>query len=246
MNFPTKGHWRAKSRIEDIVAGLEDLIAKVKQLGIKSIAVPPLGCGYGGLDWRDVEPLIAQAFDSLPEVDVKLYPPSGMPDPSTMPIRTVRPQMTPGRAALIAIIKRYQQGMFDPFVSLLEVHKLMYFLQEAGQALNLQYEAKEYGPYAKNLRQVLIKLDGHFIKGYGAGADDPKKQLELKEGAFEAAEETFGSDPALVQRINQVSALIEGFEDPYGLELLSSVHWVMRHDHAAAESADRAVEAVHG
>lgn len=245
VNFPTKGHWKAKSRIEDVATGLEDLVQKIRELGIRSIAVPPLGCGYGGLDWNDVEPLIVDAFDRLPEVDVKLYPPSGTPDVSTMPIRTERPKMTPGRAALIAIIKRYQQGMFDPFISLLEVHKLMYFLQEAGQRLNLQYEAREYGPYAKNLRQVLIKLDGHFIQGYGAGADDPKKQLELKEGAIEAAEATFGTDPALTERINQVSALIEGFEDPYGLELLSSVHWVMRHNHYAATSADAAIEAVH-
>lgn len=245
VNFPTKGHWRSKSKIDDISAGLDDLIEKVLQLGIKSIAVPPLGCGYGGLDWEDVEPLIAQAFDKVPDVTVKLYPPSGTPDASTMPIRTERPKMTPGRAALIAVIKRYQQAMLDPFISLLEVHKLMYFLQEAGQPLNLHYEAKEYGPYAKNLRQVLIRLDGHYIQGYGAGADDPKKQLELKEGAVEAAEAAFGSDPALIERINQVSRLIDGFEDPYGLELLSSIHWVMRHTPSAAESVDEAINAVH-
>lgn len=244
INFPTKGHWKSKSRIEDIAKGLQDLTAKVRELGIRSIAVPPLGCGYGGLDWADVEPLIVDAFRDLPEVDVKLYPPAGTPDASTMPIRTDRPAMTPGRAALISIIKRYQQGMFDPFITLLEVHKLMYFLQESGQKLNLQYEAGEYGPYAKNLRQVLIRLDGHFLQGYGAGADDPNKPLELKEGAVEAAEATFGADPALTAHVDQVSALIEGFEDPYGLELLSSVHWVMRHDHAAAESADAAIAAV--
>lgn len=241
INFPTKGHWKSKSRIEDIAKGLRDLTAKVRELGICSIAVPPLGCGYGGLDWADVEPLIIDAFHDLPEVDVKLYPPAGT---STMQIRTDRPAMTPGRAALISIIKRYQQGMFDPFITLLEVHKLMYFLQESGQKLNLQYEAGEYGPYAKNLRQVLIRLDGHFLQGYGAGADDLNKPLKLKEGAVEAAEATFGVDLALTAHVNQVSALIEGFEDPYGLELLSSVHWVMHHDDAAAESADAAIATV--
>lgn len=239
--LPHKGYWKSKSRIEDIAKGLQDLTAKVRELGIRSIAVPPLSCGYSGLDWADVEPLIVSAFRDLPEVEVKLYPPAGT---STMPIRTERPAMTPGCAALISIIKRYQQGMFDPFITLLEVHKLMYFLQESGQKLNLQYEAGEYGPYAKNLRQVLIRLDGHFLQGYGAGADDPSKPLELKEGAVEAAEAAFGGDPAVTAHVDKVSALIEGFEDPYGLELLSSVHWVMRNDYAAAESADAAIAAV--
>lgn len=245
VNFPTKGHWRSKSHIEDISNGLDDLIAKIQELGIRSIAVPPLGCGYGGLSWTEVEPLIAHAFESLPDLDVKLYPPSGTPDTSTMPIRTERPKMTPGRAALIGVIKRYQQGLFDPFISLLEVHKLMYFLQEVGQPLNLKYEPKEYGPYAKNLRQVFIKLDGHFIQGYGAGADEPMRQIELKDGAYEEAEVALRNDRELVDRINKVSNLIEGFEDPYGLELLSSIHWVMRHDPVAAESADAAINAVH-
>ena len=245
INFPTKGHWRSKSSLIDIANGLTDLTNKVRQLEIRSIAIPPLGCGYGGLKWADVEPMIVDAFSHLPDVHVKLYPPDGVPEVSTMPNRTERPKMTSGRAALIAIIKRYQEGLLDPFISLLEIHKLMYFLQEAGQPLNLKYEARECGPYAINLRQVLIKLDGHYIQGYGAGDDDPRKPLELAEGAIEAAEEFFGSDQTLHERIDRVSHLISGFEDPYGLELLSSVHWVMRHNSRAADSADEAIDSVH-
>lgn len=244
INFPTKGHWKSKSRISDIETGLQDLIDTVRRLDIRSIAVPPLGCGYGGLSWNEVRPMIEHAFAELPSVQVNLYPPSGAPDPTSMPIRTERPKITPGRAALIAIIQRYQRGLLDPFVSLLEIHKLMYFLQESGEPLKLRYEAKEYGPYALNLRQVLIRLDGHYLQGYGHGSDSPTTPIELKEGAIEAASVLVDSDAALHARMNRVSSLIEGFEDPYGLELLSSVHWVMCHDIAARDSSSAAVEAV--
>jgi O-acetyl-ADP-ribose deacetylase (regulator of RNase III) len=245
INFPTKGHWKSKSRLADISTGLEDLVAQVRDLGIRSIAVPPLGCGYGGLKWSDVEPLIRAAFEGLPEVEVELYPPNGAPEPAAMPIRTERPAITPGRAALISIVDRYRKGLLDPHVQLLEVHKLMYFLQEAGQKLNLRYEARPFGPYALNLRQVLIMLEGHYIKGYGEGSDHPRTKIELKEGAVEAAASLVDNDVDTVARIDRVANLIEGFEDPYGLELLSSIHWVMCHDPEAKDSAEKSIEAVH-
>jgi O-acetyl-ADP-ribose deacetylase (regulator of RNase III) len=245
INFPTKGHWKSKSRLVDIETGLHDLVMQVRQLGIRSIAVPPLGCGFGGLEWKDVEPLIVNAFVSLPDVHVKIFTPSGAPLAATMPNRTERPEMTRGRAALIAVMQRYQQGLFDPFISLLEIHKLMYFLQEAGQPLRLQYEANQFGPYAKNLRQVFIKLEGHFLQGYGDGQDSPSKPIELKEGAIEAAQPVLQGDPELIQRMDRVSTLIDGFEDPYGLELLSSVHWVMCKSAEARESSAAAIVKVH-
>jgi O-acetyl-ADP-ribose deacetylase (regulator of RNase III) len=68
INFPTKRHWRGKSRIEDIRAGLKALIAEINRLNIKSIAIPPLGSGLGGLDWDDVKPLIVAAAKELPGV----------------------------------------------------------------------------------------------------------------------------------------------------------------------------------
>jgi O-acetyl-ADP-ribose deacetylase (regulator of RNase III) len=246
INFPTKGHWRSKSRLADITIGLEDLVEKIKLLEIRSVAIPPLGCGFGGLNWLDVEPIIRNAFLALPDVEVQLFAPNGVPDAATMPIRTERPHITPGRAALIAVVDRYQKGLLDPHVELLEIHKLMYFLQEAGQKLNLRYEARPFGPYALNLRQVLIKLEGHFIEGYGAGSDNPRTKIDLKAGAVEAAETLISGDSDTVERIDRVSTLIEGFEDPYGLELLSSVHWVMCQSTEARDSADATVEAVHG
>lgn len=245
INFPTKGHWRSKSKLSDIQEGLVDLVRVADQLGITSIAVPPLGCGHGGLSWHDVRPLIDLAFRESSNINVLLFEPAGVPDVLTMPNRTERPAMTVGRAALIAIMKRYQDGLLDPFVSLLEIHKLLYFLQEAGQPLRLNYEAKKFGPYASNLRQVLIKVEGHFLQGYGDGQDNPEKPIELIAQAIGEAEEYVRKDPALIARMDRVSALINGFEDPYGMELLSSMHWVMCHDETARESSSQAIALVH-
>jgi len=75
VNFPTKQHWRNSSRIEDIEAGLQSLVGEIRERCIRSIAVPALGCGLGGLEWREVRPRIEAAFASLPEVDVRLYVP---------------------------------------------------------------------------------------------------------------------------------------------------------------------------
>ena len=245
INFPTKGHWRAASRVEDVEAGLQDLVATIRRLYINSIAIPPLGCGNGGLDWQDVRPRIESAFAELPKVRVLLFAPGGAPEASAMPNRTQRPKMTMGQAALIALMDRYLKGLLDPFVTLLEIHKLMYFLQAAGQPLRLQYEAKEFGPYAKNLRQVLIRLEKHYTLGYGDGKDNPTKAIELLPGAVEEAETFLKDDDVIRRRMDRVAALIDGFEDPYGLELLSSVHWVMRENAEARESSEAAAAAVH-
>jgi O-acetyl-ADP-ribose deacetylase (regulator of RNase III) len=228
INFPTKSHWRGRSRIEDIESGLQDLINVVRRLKVTSIAVPPLGCGNGGLDWEEVRPRIEAALGEIPNVRALIYPPEGAPQARQMPNRTEPPGMTMGRAALILLMDRYLKGLLDPFVTLLEIHKLMYFLQEAGQPLRLDYQAKAFGPYATNLRQVLIRLETHYTQGYGDGKDIPTKPIELLPGAVEEAEKFVGGDELLKQRIARVARLIEGFEDPYGLELLSSVHWIMR------------------
>lgn len=94
INFPTKKHWRSKSKLSDIRAGLEDLVRQLKDLSIRSVAVPPLGCGHGGLRWEEVRPVIESAFDQVPDVQVLLFPPEGAPAANDQPVRTDRPKMT--------------------------------------------------------------------------------------------------------------------------------------------------------
>ena len=106
INFPTKRHWRGNSRIEDIEAGLEALIADGEAAGIQSIAVPPLGCGLGGLDWDDVRPRIERF-----RIDCRMYVfvvrPSRCPDAKAMPVRTKKPNMTHARALFIKLMEQY-------------------------------------------------------------------------------------------------------------------------------------------
>lgn len=230
INFPTKRHWRGKSRIDDIETGLTALVDTIQKYNIRSIAIPPLGSGLGGLDWSIVKSRIEEALQSLSDVHIFIYEPNGAPE-KIVHSRNV-PAMTPGRAALVELVNRYLNGLLDPFVTLLEVHKLMYFMQEAGEPLRLKYRRAPYGPYAENLRHVLNAIEGYLVCGYNDGGDKPDKQLQLVPGATNDAARFLDAYPETRDRFNKVAELVEGFESPFGLELLSTVHWVMKQDRA--------------
>ncbi len=229
INFPTKRHWRGKSRMEDIDSGLKALSQEVRSRGIRSIAIPPLGSGLGGLDWADVRPRIEAALRGIEGLDVIIF------EPTTAPVATKSrdvPKMTPGRAALVVLMNRYLAGLMDPFVTLIELQKLMYFMQEAGEPLRLNYIKHYYGPYADNLRHVLTKIEGHLVSGYHDGGDAPDKQIELVPRAVHDAEAFLNDKRETVSRFDRVGKLVEGFETPFGLELLATVHWVATRENA--------------
>jgi O-acetyl-ADP-ribose deacetylase (regulator of RNase III) len=237
INFPTKRHWRGKSRMEDIDSGLVALVEEVRSRRIRSIAVPSLGSGLGGLDWAEVRPRIEAALSDLPGVEVLVYEPLSAPPDSRPNRSTAVPKMTAGRAALVSLMNRYLGGLLDPTVSLLEVHKMMYFLQQAGEPLKLRYVQAPYGPYAENLRHVLREVEGHLVSGYADGGDAPDKQLAIVPGAADEAEKFLTEHQETQARLERVARLVDGFETAFGLELLSTVHWVMTKRHATDESA---------
>ena len=243
INFPTKRHWRGKSRMEDIEAGLVALAKEIRQRGIKSVAVPPLGSGLGGLEWSQVRQRIEQALTDLDDVRIVIFEPKGAPKADKMVRNREVPNMTPGRAALIELIHRYLGGLLDPFVTLLEVHKLMYFMQEAGEPLRLEFNKAPYGPYAENLRHVLNALEGHMVSGYADGGDAPNKPLQLVPGAIEDATAFLEQHGETRERFDRVANLVEGFESPFGLELLSTVHWIVKHE--TAHSVDDVIQHIY-
>jgi hypothetical protein len=153
--------------------------------------------------------------------------------------------MTSGRAAVLALMNRYLVPGYDYRLSLLEVQKLAYFLQVAGEPLRLNYQPNTYGPYADNLRHVLHHIEGHYVRGFGDGKNKPETPLALIGDAAAEAEAFLAECLESQARLTKVAELIEGYETPYGMELLSSVHWVATHDAGAASSADEAVRAVH-
>jgi len=245
INFPTKRHWRSRSRLEDIDEGLAHLVQVVQERGITSIAVPPLGAGNGGLPWATVREHIATALSGLTDTRVLLFEPQGAPDPRGMLTTTPARPLTENRAVFIQLLGRYLMALMDSRPSLIEVQKLMYFLQEAGQPLRLRFERGAYGPYADNLRQVLIDTEGTYTIGYGDGTGRPMdSSLELMPGAWDRAVGALQGHAEAHARCDRVMKLAEGFESMYGMELLGTIHWIVAHDDVPSDDAGQIRQAV--
>lgn len=241
INFPTKEHWKERSKIDFIKEGLQDLIKIIAKYKIKSIAIPPLGCGNGGLNWKDVQPLIAEAFKTLPDVQIFLYPPAGNPAIKHIFHNIEKLKMTPSRAALLTLMHLYRGGSYT--LTKIEIQKLAYFLQCAGEPLRLKYEKLHFGPYAENLNHALQNMEGHFILGFG----DRQQRSEIRPlvQALEKAHAFLRDYPETRQRIQIVSKLIDGFEDSFGLELLATVHWVLQNEHISPQTVQETTKHIH-
>ena len=242
INFPTKRHWRGSSRIEDIQVGLNALAQLICERGIRSIAVPALGCGLGGLEWPAVRPLVEESLSRCDDLRAVIFEPR-MPPADLVAHDSQGPRMNSGRAALVGLMHSYLHGLLDPFVTLLEVHKLLYFMQTAGEPLRLRFKKGHYGPYAENLGPVLRTIEGHFLTGYADGGDAPNKQLEIVPGAVEDALVVLSRSPKTRERFDRVEDLVDGFESSFGLELLSTVHWVIEHN--TPKSREELIELAH-
>jgi O-acetyl-ADP-ribose deacetylase (regulator of RNase III) len=235
INFPTKKHWRGKSHYEFIEKGLDALINEIRSRDIHSVAIPPLGCGLGGLEWNRVRNMIEEHLSNLTEVKVLVFEPQGSPKPKDMPVGTSTPKLTVSRAMFIKLMERYNRFAYR--LTLLEIQKLAYFLQEAGQNLRLNYVKHLYGPYAHNLNKVLEIMEKHYIRGYG-DTQKPDVEIELLPAAVEKADSFLGQYAEEKQRLDKVAIIVDGFETPYGLELLSSVHWLAVHENISNSSDD--------
>lgn len=240
INFPTKRNWREKSRVEYVREGLDDLLCEIERLDIRSIAVPPLGCGNGGLDWEaEVRPLIEAAFARKLEVQVYVYEPSPAAEPIALESKGPRPALTLARAAMLSLIGTYKASHYA--LGRLVAQKLAYFAQVAGEtSLNLEFKESKYGPYAENLNFLLQNLEGYYLTGYGDRSS--KSDIELVPGAEREAGDFLRGYPKAEQHLEKVVRLIEGFETPYGMELLATVHWAV--ERQGATSLDEAVRRV--
>jgi len=243
INFPTKQDWRSRSRLEDIRAGLDALVELVAEHSITSIAIPALGCGNGGLGWNDVRPLIESACERMPEVRAVVFAPDGAPAPETMPNATQRPRLTSQRAVLLVTIGQYLrrarlQEVRDG-VSELEIQKLAYLLQLLGAPLRLSFTRGRYGPYALALSRVLDRLEGHYLIGFGDRSASVTEfaPINTMPDGVKAAEELLERHPADLARLDALLELVDGFETPYSLELLATVHFAAMHDPPTAESS---------
>ena len=241
INFPTKGHWREGSNLSDIESGLKDLVSVIAELGITSIAIPPLGAGNGGLDWNDVKPLITRELSELAGLDVQLFEPLKAKRPLAPRVL----QMSWGRAILIRLVNRYAQQRLtvEPWaepsgVTFFEIQKLMYFAQVAQPDLRLSFSAGPYGPYSEQVRHLVQDMEGSFLSGYGDGSHlalDLTPIAPTSRGTALADELIQDQCPELDESvINPTLDMIHGFENPFGLELLSTAQWITAGDPCAS------------
>jgi O-acetyl-ADP-ribose deacetylase (regulator of RNase III) len=231
INFPTKQHWRGNARLEWIESGLQDLRAVILKKQIRSIALPPLGCGNGGLDWREVRPVIERALGDLPDVEIVVYEPTR--EYQNVAKRSGVEKLTPARALIAELVRRY--WILGIECSLLEIQKLAWFLEREIETLGLpnplalQFSANRYGPYANRLDHLLDGLDGSYLLSQIRIPDAKPADViafnDAKKDAVAAYIKSEASD--FMPALEQVSSRISGFESPLGLELLATVDWLL-------------------
>lgn len=229
VNFPTKQHWRAKSQIQWIRDGLYDLRAFLIKNGVKSIAIPPLGAGNGGLEWPLVRQQIEESLADL-STEILVFEPTRKYQ--NVAKRAGVEQLTPARALIAELVRRY--WVLGVECSLLEVQKLAWFLdrniEKTGlKKLNLRFEAHRYGPYADSLRHLLNSLDGSYLHCEKRISDaDPLELIWFDEARKPFLQAYLASEAkAYLPVLEETAALIDGFESPFGMELLATVDWLI-------------------
>lgn len=232
INFPTKRHWRPPSRLEWIVAGLQDLRTFLVENRVKSVAIPPLGAGNGGLDWTDVRKQIDSALADLEGINVLVFEPTQKYQ--NVAKRSGVDKLTPARALIAELVRRY--WVLGMECSLLEVQKLAWFLERSlehfapNNPLDLRFEANKFGPYADRLRHLLNGLDGSYLHCDKRISDaDPMDVIWFDDDRkdFLLAYLSSAEAKPFADALERTAALIDGFESPFGMELLATVDWLI-------------------
>jgi O-acetyl-ADP-ribose deacetylase (regulator of RNase III) len=234
VNFPTKQHWRASSQISWVKDGLKDLREFLVNENIESIAIPPLGAGNGGLEWEQVKPEIVGALSDL-DVDILVFEPTEKYQ--NIEKKAGVEKLTPARALIADLVRRY--WVLGMECSILEVQKLAWFLERAIEKLNpddnplkLQFSAHHYGPYANRLQHLLNNLDGSYLHCNKRISDaDPLEVVWFDEKRKNLMQAYLGSEAKRYQlALESTAELIDGFESPFGMELLATVDWLLHEE----------------
>lgn len=231
INFPTKTDWRKPSEYSYIEEGLKDLVKVITELKLKSIAIPPLGCGNGGLNWDRVKLMMEEALRPLNEVEVSIF----QPDENVKQLLKEQDskketKLTPARAMLLYSLF-YYEGSGEP-ASVFVANKLAYFIQRSGENLKLNFVAHHYGPYSPQVEHVLYALNGKYIKGLEQREAKPFEPLLMN---YETLDEvkTWVNEQLTTeqkQRLKSVMKLIDGFQSALSLEILATVAFLTKED----------------
>ena len=235
VNFPTKKHWRNPSRLEWIRSGLEDLRVHIIAKDIRSIALPPLGAGNGGLEWSAVKPLIVEAFEGLDQLCVSVYEPT--PRYQNVAKKVGVEKLTPARAIAAELVRAYTVLGFE--CTLLEVHKLVYFIQRSLARLGIEdptrlsFGENRFGPFAQNLNHLLNSLDGSYLHSSKRIADaGPLDLIWFEDSKNDILKAYLASEAKMyTPALGMTSCIIDGLKSPLGLEVLATVDWLLqRHE----------------
>ena len=231
VNFPTKQHWRAPSQLAWVTEGLQDLRRFLIEQKVRSIAIPPLGAGNGGLEWAEVREQIEAVLGDL-DTEVLVFEPTGQYQ--NVAKRAGVEKLTPARALIAELVRRY--WVLGMECSLLEIQKLAWFLERAieryspgDNPLNLQFVAHKYGPYANRLDHLLNNLDGSYLHCEKRISDADPLDVIWFDDERKAFLQTYLKSEAkpYTDALEHTAALIDGFESPFGMELLATVDWLL-------------------
>ncbi len=197
LNFPTKGHWRMVTRLEDIVRGLEYLLAYYKKWGIESLAVPSLGCGQGQLEWRIVGPTLYRYLSGM-DIPVELYAPYGTPHEELQPEFLGTSEMPeakwvmPAWVAVVDVLRRLEDQPYHRPIGRTTFQKIAYVATEEGLPTGLHYEKGSFGPFSPEVKKLETRLvNNGLIREEPLGA----RMLAVKVGAtFQDARKAYASD----------------------------------------------------
>jgi O-acetyl-ADP-ribose deacetylase (regulator of RNase III) len=237
INFPTKIEWFKKSKYEYIEQGLKDLVRVINEYQIKSISIPPLGCGNGGLSWDKVKNLISEGLKELEGVDIMIYEPNAEVKEILQKEVAVKDiQLTPGRAMVLYALFKYER--YGEVATVFAANKLAYFLQESGENLKLKFEQYSYGPYAQAMDKVLYALNGKYLKGMEQMNAKPFEPLYLNYERYQEVETFINHELTSEQRqrLDDLFKAIDGFESTLSLEILSSTHYVLKANRSLSPS----------
>jgi len=230
INFPTKKDWRHRSKYEYIEDGLKDLVRIITQYRIKSIAIPPLGCGNGGLDRSQVKAIMEKYLGEL-DVDIHIYQPNdAVSELLRRETNYKDTKLTPARALLLYALFYYES--LGENSSLFVANKLAYFMQLLGEPSfgKLKFVASHYGPFCPQVGRLLHDINGKYLKGL--------EQMNI--GAFDALELQYDTMKEIsnyvrtslkseqIARLKQLIRLITGFQSALSLEILASVAFVRK------------------
>jgi O-acetyl-ADP-ribose deacetylase (regulator of RNase III) len=227
INFPTKSHWRYPSKYEYIEKGLIALRELLQNEKIKSIAIPPLGSGNGGLDWNKVKPMIVQSLNGL-DTEIMIYEPNEAIK-VTLQKQEVKKEikLTPARASLLYALFAFES--IGEYSSLFAANKLAYFLQRKGQKLNLDFKSHHYGPYAIGVEKVLYHLNGLYLKGMEQGNTKPFEPLRLNYEKWSEIKQYIDEELSFddAQRVKSLIHFLAGFTSELSLEILATVDFII-------------------